>query len=98
MRPISRQKKDRVPAHILVASLALLVDRAREKRLQSAGLDLSSLQAWQAFKTVRGVKINLGNGERKQSVARTRAQAAGIRRTLGINDLAPRAGATTPCA
>lgn len=97
MRPIYHQKKDRVQAHIFVASLAFLLDRALEKRLKSAALDLSSQQAWQALKTVRVVEIDLGNGERKQSVTRGSAQAAGILRTLGINDLAPGSG-TTPCA
>jgi hypothetical protein len=37
----------RVEAHIFIASLAFLLDRALEKKLKSAGIDLSSKEAWQ---------------------------------------------------
>jgi transposase len=68
MRPIYHQKARRVQAHIFVASLAFLLDRALEKKLKSAGLDLSSKEAWQILKTVRVVEIDLGNGEQQRSV------------------------------
>ena len=42
MRPIYHQTDRRVQAHLFVAALAFLVDRALEKKLKSAGLDLSS--------------------------------------------------------
>jgi len=92
MRPIYHQTVHRVRAHIFVASLAFLLDRALEKKLKWAGLDLSSEQAWQLLKTVRVVEIDLGNGQRKQSVTQGSAQAAGILRTLGIKNLHPGAG------
>ncbi len=92
MRPIYHQTVHRVRAHIFVASLAFLLDRALEKKLKWAGMDLSSEQAWQLLKTVRVVEIDLGNGERKQSVTQGSAQAAGILRTLGIKNLHPGAG------
>jgi hypothetical protein len=94
MRPIYHQTVHRVRAHIFVASLAFLLDRALEKKLKWAGLDLSSEQAWQLLKTVRVVEIDLGNGQRKQSVTQGSAQAAGIVRTLGIKNLHPDAGKT----
>ena len=89
MRPIYHQKAPRVQAHIFVASLAFLLDRALEKKLKSAGLDLSSKQAWQILKTVRVVEIDLGNGERKRSVTQGTPRAARILRALGISHLDP---------
>jgi transposase len=92
MRPIYHQTVPRVRAHIFIASLAFLLDRALEKKLKGAGMDLSSEQAWQLLKTVRVVEIDLGNGQRKQSVTQGCAQAAAILRTLGIKNLYPGAG------
>ncbi len=89
MRPIYHQKAHRVQAHIFVASLAFLLDRALEKKLKSAGLDLSSKEAWQILKTVRVVEIELGHGEQKRSVTQGSARAAQILRALGIKNLDP---------
>jgi transposase len=93
MRPIYHQKARRVQAHIFVASLAFLLDRALEKKLKSAGLDLSSKEAWQILKTVRVVEIDLGHGEQKRSVTQGTARAARILRALGISHLDPDAEA-----
>jgi transposase len=93
MRPIYHQKASRVQAHIFVASLAFLLDRALEKKLKSAGLDLSSKQAWQILKTVRVVEIELGYGEHKRSVTQGTQRAARILRALGIKNLDPGAPA-----
>jgi len=89
MRPIYHQTRRRVEAHLFIASLAFLLDRALEKKMKSAGIDLSSRQAWQTLKTVRVVDIDLGNGEHKQSVTQGSSQAAIILRALGIRTLAP---------
>jgi transposase len=89
MRPIYHRTAPRVEAHIFIASLAFLLDRALEKKLQSAGSDLSSKQAWQALKTVRVVDIDLGNGEHKQSVTQGSSRAAAILKTLGLKELNP---------
>jgi transposase len=89
MRPIYHQKAARVQAHIFVASLAFLLDRALEKKLKSTGLDLSSKEAWQILKTVRVVEIELGDGRHKRSVTQGSARAAQILRALGIKDLDP---------
>jgi transposase len=94
MRPIYHRTLPRVEAHIFIASLAFLLDRALEKKLKSAGNDLSSKQAWQALKTVRVVDIDLGNGENKQSVTQGSSRAAAILSTLGIKDLDPVPGKT----
>jgi transposase len=94
MRPIYHRTVPRVEAHIFIASLAFLLDRALEKKLKSAGNDLSSKQAWQALKTVRVVDIDLGNGEHKQSVTQGSSRAAAILSSLGIKDLDPVPGKT----
>jgi transposase len=89
MRPIYHQTLPRVEAHIFVASLAFLLDRALEKRMKSAGIDLSSWETWQALKTVRVVDIDLGQGEHKQSVTQGSGRAAMMLKTLGIRTLDP---------
>ena len=96
MRPIYHRKADRVQAHIFVASLAFLIDRALEKKLKSSGIDISSKEAWQLLKTVRVVEIDLGNGQRKRSITRGSARAARILKALDINDLDPASAAATP--
>lgn len=95
MRPIYHHTADRVLAHIFVASLAFLIDRALEKKLKSSGIDLSSKEAWQLLKTVRVVEINLGDGA-KRSVTQGSARAARILKALGINNLDPDSAAGTP--
>lgn len=92
MRPIYHQKASRVQAHVFVASLAFLLDRALEKKLKSAGIDISSRDAWQLLRTVRVVEIDLGNGETKRSVTEGSARAARILTAVGIKNLDPDAG------
>ncbi len=89
MRPIYHQKAHRVKAHVLVASLAFLLDRALEKKLKSAQIDISSEEAWQLLKTVRVVEIDLGEGEQKQSVTHGSARAARILKAAGVKNLEP---------
>ena len=96
MRPIYHRKADRVRAHIFVASLAFLLDRALEKKLKSSAIDLSSKEVWQLLKTIRVVEIDLGNGERKRSVTHGSARAARILKALGISHLDPDSSAAKP--
>ena len=80
--PIFHQKAERVQGHVFVASLAFLLDRALEKKLKSAGLDISSREAWQLLKTVRVVEIGLGNQETTRSVTHgsfVRRKSSGFR-------------------
>jgi transposase len=95
MRPIYHQKARRVQAHIFIASLAFLLDRALEKKLKAAGLDLSSKEAWQILQTVRVVEIELEHGNQKRSVTHGTARAATILRALGIKNLDPDASANS---
>lgn len=96
MRPIYHPKADRVRAHIFVASLAFLLDRALEKKLKASGIDLSSKEAWQLLTTIRVVEIDLGDGERKRSVTHGSARAARILKALGISHLDPDSAAAKP--
>jgi transposase len=98
MRPIYHQKAQRTEAHIFVASLAFLLDRALEKKLKSATVDISSKEAWQLLKTVRVVDIDLGAGEQKRSVTQGSGRAARILKTVGIANLDPNAAKTRNCA
>lgn len=89
MRPIYHQTDQRVQAHLFVAALAFLLDRALEKKLKGAGLDLSSKEAWQILRTVRVVEIDLGQGKLQQSVTRGSGRAAQILKALNIQQLSP---------
>jgi transposase len=96
MRPVYHQKARRVLAHIFVASLAFLIDRALEKKMKSTGIDLSSKEAWQILKTVRVVEFDLGDGERKRSVTQGSARAIRILKAVGVKEMDPRGDAGVP--
>lgn len=96
LRPIYHHKADRVRAHIFVASLAFLLDRALEKKLKAAQIDISSKEAWQLLKTVRVVEIAVGAGERKRSVTQGSTRAARILHAIGVTNLDPDSTAATP--
>ena len=89
MRPVYHQKPHRVKAHVFVASLAFLLNRALEKKLKSAQIDISSEEAWQLLKTVRVVEIDLGDGKQKQSVTHGSARATRILNAVGVKNLYP---------
>jgi transposase len=91
MRPIFHQKASRVQAHVFVASLAFLLDRTLEKKLKSAGLDISSREAWQLLKTVRVVEIGFGDEKTTRSVTQGSGRAAKILKILGLKNLDPEA-------
>ena len=91
VRPVYHRRDERVRAHVFVAALALLLDRALEKKLRAAGSGLSSVAAWRALETVRVVELELGE-RRKRCVTRGSRQAAEVLRVLGLSqqlDLPP---------
>ena len=88
VRPVYHHKDDRVRAHVLVAALAFLLDRALEKKLQAAGSSLSSPTAWQALETVRCVTVEVGQ-RRKLCVTRGSRQAAEALKILRLTELDP---------
>jgi transposase len=67
MRPIYHRKGDRVRAHVFVAALSFLLDRALEKKLKAARVPLSSAQALKTLKTIHVVDITL-DGRCKRGV------------------------------
>lgn len=89
MRPIYHQTDTRVEAHLFVAALTLLLTRALERKLQTAGLDLSAERALEALSTVCVVDTTLGEGKTKRSVSRGSARADRLLRALGITDPNP---------
>jgi transposase len=89
MRPIFHQKASRVQAHVFVASLAFLLDRALEKKLKLAGLDISSREAWQLLKTVRIVEVGFGDEKTARSVTQGSGRASKILASVGLKNLDP---------
>ena len=65
LRPVYHHRDERVQAHVFVAALALLLDRALEKSLRAAGSHLSSPFAWQALEMIRCVEVDLGQRRSK---------------------------------
>jgi len=83
VRPIYHHWPWRVEAHVFVAALAFLLDRAMEKKLCAAGSRLSSPFAWRALETVRYVEVRLDQ-QRKLCVSRGSAHAAQVLKALRI--------------
>jgi transposase len=88
VRPVYHHKDDRVRAHVFVAALAFLLDRALEKKLRAAGSGLSSPAAWRALETVRCVRVEVGN-RTKLCVTRGSRQAAEVLKILRLSELDP---------
>ena len=69
LRPVWHRTEERVRAHVLVAALALALDRVLQRKLHKAGLDLlSSRAAWDALEAVSLVEFELPGGQRKAGV------------------------------
>ena len=88
LRPIYHQQPKRVRAHIFVAALAFLLDRALEKKLKAAGVPMSSAQALEALRTIHVVDIRVG-AEIRRGVTAGNHQARQILAALGISDREP---------
>jgi transposase len=88
LRPVYHHQDTRVQAHVFVAALALLLDRALEKSLRAAGSQLSTPFAWQALEMVRCVEVQLGQ-RRKLCVTRGNQHVNEVLRTLGILSMEP---------
>jgi len=88
VRPVYHHKDDRVRAHVFVAALAFLLDRALEKKLRAAGSSLSSPAAWQALETVRCVSVAVGSRTRL-CVTRGSRHAAEVLKILRLSELDP---------
>jgi transposase len=89
MRPIFHQTAQRTEAHLFVAALAFLLQKALDKKLKEARLDMSPPLALKALRTVKVVDIALGNGQTKRGVARGFGRCGPILKALGITELEP---------
>lgn len=88
VRPVHHRKEHRVRAHVFVAALALLLDRALEKKLRAAHSELSSPAAWRALETVRCVEVTVGS-KTKLCVTRGSRHAAEVLKILKLTELDP---------
>jgi transposase len=88
VRPVYHHKDDRVRAHVFVAALAFLLDRALEKKLRAAHSTLSSPAAWQALQTVRCVEVTVGD-RKKLCVTRGSRQASEVLKAVGVSEVDP---------
>lgn len=89
LRPVYHHREERVQAHVFVAALALLLDRALEKSLRGVRSPLSTPFAWQALETVRCVEVDLGQQRSKSCVTRGNQHASAVLRLLGITAFDP---------
>jgi transposase len=88
MRPIYHHKKERVQAHIFVAALAFLLDRAIEKKLKAARVPMSTAQALKALRTLHVIDLtSAGVLSRGTSAGSSRARQ--VLGALGITDREP---------
>jgi len=88
VRPVHHRKEERVRAHVFVAALAFLLDRALEKKLRAVNSPHSSPVAWQALETVRCVSVQVGNRS-KLCVTRGSRHATEVLKILRLSELDP---------
>lgn len=84
MRPVYHQKESRVRAHIFVAALSFLLERVLEKKLKSAGLNLSAGEALEALNTVSVVEFDIGV-QKKIGVTPGSQRARQVLGVLGVS-------------
>jgi transposase len=85
MRPIYHRNEERVRAHLFVAALAFLLDRALEKKLKTAGVQLSAAQALKALETIHVVDIAIDR-HHKRGVTGGSKRAQQVLVAVGIRD------------
>ena len=93
LRPVWHQVEDRVRAHVLVASLALVFDRILQRKLDQAGVDLSSQRAWQVLEAVHLVEFELDQERVKTGVCvngDANREARQVLRAVGATLRAPK--------
>jgi transposase len=88
LRPIYHRRKERVQAHIFIAALAFLLDRALEKKLKAARVAMSAAEALKALRTVHVVDLVVGP-TRKRGVTGGSARARQVLAALDITEREP---------
>ena len=89
LRPVWQRTEERVRAHVLVASLALALDRVLERKLRKAGLQLSTRAAWEALERVNLVEFEMKGKAPKRGVCVNSEEARKVLRALGVKPQAP---------
>jgi transposase len=95
MRPIWHQTDERVEAHIFIATLALLLHRALERKLKTAGSDLSATEALQLLKTVHVLESRNPDGTILRRATRGSERADAVLSAVGITECDPPSSLTT---
>lgn len=93
LRPIYHRRPERVRAHIFVAALAFLLDRALEKKLKAARVPMSAAEALTALRTVHVVDLTVG-ATLKRGVTGGSARARQVLSALAISDREPPGSST----
>ncbi len=88
IRPIHHRRDERVRAHVFIAALAFLLDRAMEKMLSQSDCNLSSPLAWRALETIRCITLDL-DGQSRMIVTRGSRHASAALKALCITKLDP---------
>ncbi|HMK86226.1 MAG TPA: IS1634 family transposase [Steroidobacteraceae bacterium] len=91
MRPIFHRKTSRVQAHIFVAALAFLLERALENKLKAASVPMSAPHALEMLKTIHVVDISVGTTTKRGTTAGN-SRARQILAALSITNKDPPAG------
>ncbi len=86
LRPIHHRAKPRIEAHIFVATLALLLERLLERRLQEAGVEFS---AQATLETIRLVTFQLPDAAARRGTSRGSPHAGRVLQALRIADRTP---------
>jgi transposase len=89
LRPIHHRTAGRIQAHIFVATLALLLERLLERRLQEAGVDLSAASALEAASTIRAVTFHIPESPPRRGSSRGSPRAGQVLNALKITDRTP---------
>ncbi|PYN12501.1 MAG: IS1634 family transposase [Candidatus Rokuibacteriota bacterium] len=88
LRPIYHRRPERVRAHIFMAALAFLLDRALEKKLKAARVAMSAAEALKALRTIHVVELTVG-ATRKRGVTAGSTRARQVLAALAITDREP---------
>ena len=89
LRPVWQRTEERVRAHVLVASLALALDRVLERKLRKAGLQLSTRAAWEALERVNLLEFEMKGKAPKRGVCVNSEEARKVLPALGVKAQAP---------
>ena len=89
LRPAWHRTEERVQAHLLVASLEPAIDRALERKLRTAAMQLNTRAAWVAMEQVNPVEVEMRRKALKRGVCVNTKETRNVLRAPGIKPRAP---------